>query len=82
MTDMQSLHKKTRELLIEKTTRDSKRLTAEDIANGKTSARKISEDTDIDYEFIRSFKLERRGHPSVDKVQKLYEYLTGKPLKV
>lgn len=89
MTDGKSTYKnnlkivteETRRILIEKTDRKSKHLTDDDIANGKTSARKISNDTGLGYDFLRSFKLGRRGQPSADKVRKLYEYLTGKKLK-
>jgi len=82
MTSEKSLHTKTRELLIEKTSISGTHITSEEVRKGKTTLRKISKDTGINYEFLKSFKLKRRGNPSVDKVQALYEHLNNKPLKV
>ncbi len=38
--------------------------------------------TGLSYSWIVTFAADRMRNPSVNKVQRLYEYLTGKPLRV
>lgn len=40
----------------------------------------IYKDTDINFFWLKKFKAGDITDPSVNTVQKLYEYLTGKPL--
>lgn len=63
---MSSLINRTRERLIE----DARPLT------------QISIESQIPYHWLSSFKYARSASPGAAEVQKLYEFLTGKPLLV
>jgi hypothetical protein len=65
-TELGSLHCITRKLLIEFDA------TTFDVAAA----------TGLTYSWLVSFASDRMRNPSVNKVQKLYEYLTGKQLKL
>ena len=62
--ECESLHETTRQLLQESPQ------TTYDVAVG----------TKLSYSWLVAFASDRMAHPSVNRVQKLYEYLTGKPL--
>lgn len=65
-TPTQSLHRTTLELL------KSAGETTFDVASA----------TGLSYSWLCTFAADQMRNPSVNKVQKLYEYLTGKPLKL
>ena len=44
--------------------------------------RALSKATGLNYDWLIKFKAEKIKDPSVNKVQTLYEYLSGKPLIV
>lgn len=48
----------------------------------KKSLFDIARDTDLPFFWLRSFQAEPRANASATRVQKLYEHLSGKPLKV
>jgi len=47
-----------------------------------TSIQEISEKSGLPYDWLVSVKYRRIQAPSVDRIQRLYEYLTGKKLPV
>jgi hypothetical protein len=61
---MSSLHKKTRSLLI----KDRRALTT------------ISNESGLPYHWLHSFRYAKTENPSVNRVQRLYEHLTGDKL--
>lgn len=61
---MSTLHTKTRDLLI----KDTRALTT------------IANDSGLPYHWLHSFRYQKVSNPSVNRVQKLYEHLTGKQL--
>lgn len=42
----------------------------------------IAERADLPYDWLVSIRYDRVKNPSVNRIQKLYEFLTGKPLNV
>lgn len=63
---MSTLYEQTLELLI------ASKLTIQDIAT----------QADLPYDWLVSIRYDRVKNPSVNRVQKLYEFLSGKPLTV
>ena len=63
---MKSLYEKTLELLNET----------------EVPVRTISEESGIPYDWLIGIKYDRIRNPSVNRVQELYEYLSGKKLPV
>ena len=63
---MSTLYEQTLELLV------ASELTLQDIA----------EQADLPYDWLVSIRYDRVKNPSVNRVQKLYEFLSGKPLTV
>lgn len=56
--------------------------TAELLNNDSRTMETISRESGISYYWLKSFKLNPRPGSSATMVQKLYEFLTGKSLKV
>ena len=63
---MSTLYEQTLELLV------ASELTIQDIAT----------QADLPYDWLVSIRYDRVKNPSVNRVQKLYEFLSGKPLTV
>lgn len=42
----------------------------------------IEANTKLSYAWLTSFLLHRCGNPSVNRIEELYEFLTGKPLEL
>lgn len=57
-------------------------LTVELLRSSGESTEAIAVETGLSYSWLVTFAADRMRNPSVSKVQKLYEYLTGKPLRL
>jgi hypothetical protein len=67
----------------EETPTSSLHLTTLDLLkSSKETTFLIAVATGLTYSWVAAFRGDRMPDPSVRRVQKLYEYLTGKPLKL
>lgn len=70
---MKSLYQKTLELLDSAT---------DPAKEDKKSLREIAEGSGLPYDWLVGIKYDRFKNPSVNRVERLYEYLSGKKLSI
>lgn len=56
--------------------------TLELLINSDMTIQDIATQADLPYDWLVSIRYDRVKNPSVNRVQKLYEFLSGKPLTV
>jgi len=58
------------------------RKTMEHLEASSLSLREIADRADLPYDWLTAIKYDRIKNPSVNRIQKLYEFLTGNTLPV